>query len=113
MDSSDDSDDSDDEKDPEKKEKKKAKKAEKAKNASAKDHSGGKPKKDAGLFAHTQFLRRQEQEALTLTSRKATPCPSHLHHLITTDHHFHIQSHSRPSDDGIYSHSPYRVTNAH
>lgn len=132
-DSSDDSDDSDDEKDPEKKEKKKAKKAGKAKNASAKDHSGGKPKKDAGLFAHTQFLRRQEQEALTLTSRKATsqetrpkqacqfywyvslqhPCPSHLHHLITTDHHFHIQSHSRPSDDGIYSHSPYRVTNAH
>ena len=71
MDSSDDSDDSDDEKDPEKKEKKKAKKAEKAKNASAKDHSGGKPKKDAGLFACIQAVGKQEQRKLTLSSRKA------------------------------------------
>lgn len=70
-DSSDDSDDSDDEKDPEKKEKKKAKKAEKAKNASTKDHAGGKPKKDAGLFARIQAVGRQEQRQLTLSSRKA------------------------------------------
>jgi hypothetical protein len=71
-DSSDDSDDSDDEKDPGKKEKKKAKKAEKAKNASAKDHAGGKPKKDTGSFVHTQSLMRQEQRhLLTSSSRKA------------------------------------------